>query len=166
MDALIAYLESHIQREPNSGCWLWDGAPGAGGYGTARHEGRNQKAHRVSWIAHRGPIPPGLKALHHCDTPPCVNPDHLFLGTQLDNIADMVAKGRQRGVSRFGSESPVAKLDELRVCLMRNLLDIGATTQREIAPLAFGVSPMTVSRIARGLLWPHVSMTWDLEHPA
>jgi hypothetical protein len=78
-------------------CWEWVGPIGAGGYGAfgaADRAGLPQRAHRASWIIHFGPIPDGLNVLHHCDNRPCVRPSHLFLGTQADNIHDMIAKGR------------------------------------------------------------------------
>lgn len=75
-------------------CWEWIGAPGSGGYGQRRFEGKPTGAHRVSWIMENGPIPNGLWVLHKCDNPPCVRPDHLFLGTHVDNMVDMTAKGR------------------------------------------------------------------------
>lgn len=78
-----------------SGCWLWTGAHNEEGYGTFALDGyKVLRAHRVSWILHRGPIPNGLCVCHHCDTPACVNPGHLFLGTKRDNARDRDAKGR------------------------------------------------------------------------
>lgn len=76
------------------GCWLWTAATFAYGYGIFRVDGRNQYAHRVAWELTNGPIPDGLSCLHRCDVPGCVNPDHLFLGTQGDNARDRNAKGR------------------------------------------------------------------------
>lgn len=80
-------------------CWLWIGTRQKPGYGRLGLPGgkRVEYAHRLSWIIHKGPIPVGLKVLHTCDNPPCVRPSHLFLGTHEDNVADMWAKGRQRG---------------------------------------------------------------------
>lgn len=80
---------------PEAGCWLWLGGVDSKGYGKApRHT--NQGLHRVFYAYHVGEIPPGLCVCHKCDTPRCVNPDHLFLGTQLENAIDKERKGRGR----------------------------------------------------------------------
>lgn len=80
--------------EPYSGCWLWMGATNEWGYGTILVDGICRLAHRVSWRLHRGDFSEGFRVLHRCDTPSCVNPDHLFLGTNYDNVIDMLKKGR------------------------------------------------------------------------
>lgn len=80
----------------NDGCWEWRGACDSEGYGRIVIEGRMGRVHRIVWEAFNGPIPAGLLALHRCDNPPCCNPDHLFIGTQQQNLADMRAKGRDR----------------------------------------------------------------------
>ena len=76
------------------GCWEWKGHRNTGGYGVITHNGRDHTASRVSWEIHFGPIPDGLSICHHCDNPPCVRPDHLFIGTHSDNMRDAFAKGR------------------------------------------------------------------------
>ena len=82
--------------EPNTGCWLWLGATDKGGYGRVwGSDRRSVLAHRRSWELRRGAIARGVLCLHRCDTPACVNPEHLFLGSYRDNTRDMVAKGRQ-----------------------------------------------------------------------
>lgn len=81
--------------EKTDGCWEWTGARNEDGYGRLYTAGENWFTHRYSWVLHNGPIPDGLWVLHHCDNPPCIRPDHLFLGTAATNVADMVAKDRQ-----------------------------------------------------------------------
>ena len=78
-------------------CWEWTGCRSRFGYGMiTTTRGHSERAHRLSWLIHFCLIPPGVCVLHHCDNPPCVNPDHLFLGTRKDNARDMAEKGRHR----------------------------------------------------------------------
>ena len=95
-ERLAKSLSDNSIPEPNSGCLLWIGAVKPGGYGNLgiKPEGRTYIAHRAAYEVAYGTIPTGLKVLHKCDNPPCINPLHLFLGTQLDNIRDCVSKGR------------------------------------------------------------------------
>lgn len=143
-----------VEFEANTGCWLWSGAPGAGGYGVAKFDGRNQKAHRVSWALHTGEMPPRVvKVCHRCDTPACVNPAHLWTGSQADNVADMVAKRRHKCVPMHGEANPGARLTSAAVVAIREGVANGIP-QRRFAE-QFNVSPMTVSRAARGESWNH-----------
>lgn len=75
-------------------CWEWQASLDYFGYGNFYADGKNCRAHRYSWTIHKGNIPKGLLVCHKCDNPKCINPDHLFLGTHLDNAFDMVEKGR------------------------------------------------------------------------
>lgn len=94
---LVARFGRHVCPEPNTGCWLWTGAHSERGYGQiqgGRRGGRVVLAHRFAWATANGPIPKGFFVCHRCDTPSCVNPDHLFLGTHDENMRDMARKGR------------------------------------------------------------------------
>jgi hypothetical protein len=107
----------YVHPEPNSGCWLWVGNAIPHGYGIIRiNKPRTQRlAHRVSWQVHRGDIPTGLCVLHRCDNRLCDNPDHLFLGTQRDNLQDMLRKGRDRwSKTTERSQTPEAIRGRLR----------------------------------------------------
>lgn len=90
------YILERSIPEPTTGCWLLSASVDRDGYGIASLRQIERKAHRLSYAAFVAPIPETLHALHRCDTPPCVNPDHLFLGTNADNVRDMHAKGRGR----------------------------------------------------------------------
>lgn len=116
------------------------------GYASMSVGGRKVSGHRVAWELYRGPIQPGLCVLHKCDVPSCVNPKHLFLGTQVDNIADMDKKGRRRAArgERHGS----ARLTWAEVERIRGR----EGTLRAIG-MEFGVSTVTAWRIRHGLIW-------------
>lgn len=94
----VERLMRYVSPEPMSGCWLWTGGlHGNGkssGYGSFGLGGKPVKAHRASFMLLKGPIPKGMSVCHKCDVRSCVNPDHLFLGTQRDNVLDMHKKGR------------------------------------------------------------------------
>lgn len=93
-DSLKERFESKYIPEPMSGCWLWLDKLTRDGYGQMTYKMKSMRAHRWSYSIHVGPIPNGLLVCHKCDTPACVNPKHLFVGTVKDNTEDMIKKGR------------------------------------------------------------------------
>ena len=101
------------------GCWLWRGSVNSWGYGRTKTSLSSERsAHRISWVLHKGPIPPEMNVLHRCDTPRCVNPEHLFLGDDTDNVRDCVAKGRH--ATKRGESNPTAKLTTAAVTELRS----------------------------------------------
>lgn len=141
----------------DDGCWLWTGSRFPAGYGRLRSLAERY-AHRCAWMIFNGPIPDGLHVLHHCDNPPCVRPDHLWLGTPLDNMRDRDAKGRGRHDGPIkplrGSENGNARLNETSVLEIIRLAEAGVK-HTEIAR-SFGVHPTTVDLIAAGRRWAHL----------
>ena len=136
-------------------CWEWTACKVRNGYGQFKLDGRPQQAHRVSWRLAHGDIPQGegyhgTCVCHTCDNPSCVRPDHLFLGTNADNLQDMAEKGR----STLGSLHPNAKLTEEDIPLIREYLRYGCT-QKYIGSL-FGVRSNQISRINTGKSWSHI----------
>ena len=135
-----------------TGCWMWTGYVMKGGYGRMGFNGNIMLAQRFSWELHYGPIPEGMDVCHHCDTPPCVNPDHLFLGTQKDNNYDSVEKGRNRGAP--GESNGSSKLKNKNVLAIRKLKGKGLSQVR--VGEMFNISRVVVSGIWRNKAWQHV----------
>lgn len=133
-----------------SDCWIWRGHVDSIGYGRFPYKGEN-KAHRVAYSIFTGQIPDGMLVLHKCDNRQCVNPEHLFLGTQSDNMKDMVSKGRNAQPKLFGERNPMARLTQKQVDAIRSEVAAGST-QRSMCD-KYAVSPMTVSRIVRRESW-------------
>lgn len=140
-----------VKIDPD-GCWLWQGSTKGGNkYGKFRFLGKKEAPHRVSYELHYGPFDKTLHVLHKCDTQPCVRPDHLFLGTHLDNMKDKVNKGRVP----HGENAGQAKLTAAQVHEVLEAYGSGFNT-REVAE-RFGMSKGGVTAILRGTTWREIT---------
>lgn len=142
------------------GCWLWTASRLGGPYGGFWKEGRMHAAQRIAWELEHGEVPDGLSVLHRCDTPACVRPSHLFLGTQMVNMQDKLAKGRhrfvlaapelqQRGERQWKSKLTAATVRELRA-------RAAAGERHADIAAALGVRRSTVSKVVKRVAWAHV----------
>jgi hypothetical protein len=143
------------QKYRRSFCREWTGAISGNGYGNVHYNGQWYPTHRLIWEIVRGPIPAGLKVLHHCDNRACGNLRHLFLGTQKDNIHDMWRKNRAVHPPHYvGSAHPQSKLTEKQIARIKRNRANGAFV-KDLAQ-EYGVAYQLISRISRGEIWAHV----------
>lgn len=162
---------SKVDKSNVDGCWLWGGSKHTGGYGLFRRNGVVARCHRVSWELSNGTIPSGMHVLHHCDTPACVNPSHLFLGSHKDNMDDrtmknrnphgdshpfrvnpsLAARGERIGRSKMTAEMVV----QARLDFNGNKATIAQLSRR------YGLSHQGMSSIVRGVTWRHILHTID-----
>lgn len=176
---LAAWFWQKVTR-PENECWPWAGATHNKGYGNIGIDGRTTTTHRLAYSLAIGPIPDGMHVLHRCDNPPCCNPEHLFLGTNRDNHADKIAKGRQASGDRSGSRlhpdrvprgeahpfrrrpeivprgeaHPHARLTETDVLTIRAAVEGGA--RRDETARRYGVSTQTVADAVARRTWRHL----------
>ena len=137
------------------GCWLWRGAKTRGGYGIlALVNGVHTTAHRAAWLLFFGPIRPGIYVLHRCDNPACVNPSHLWVGTQKANIHDMMAKGRMGTYDKRGERNPSAKLTDADVRRARTMVASGLSIEGLVK--SSGVTKKTLRKAVTGKTFAHL----------
>ena len=134
------------------GCWYWTGSKFKAGYGSLLIEGKSKQAHRVSYQLHKGEITNGLFVCHTCDNKICVNPDHLWLGTCLDNVKDMIDKGRQ--VILRGEQIGNSKLTEKKVRQILIKRAKGISTFK--LAKEYKVDITSIQKILRGATWRHI----------
>lgn len=144
--SIAEFFESSICN-PVTDCWEWTRGRTSRGYGVIRYGGKQTLAHRFSYEYYVGEIPKGKSVLHLCDNPPCVNPEHLVLGTQLDNMRDCMAKGRYV----CGERHKHSKLNNDLVLAIR----ASSGSQRQIAK-RFGTSQPTVCEVKTRKRWKHI----------
>lgn len=140
-------FDSKIMPEPNTGCWFWVGSLDQDGYGLFKIGGVMHRAHRLSYRQYKGVVPKKMLVCHNCDTPGCVNPDHLFLGTHQDNTNDKMNKNRQP----IGETHGAAKINRVTAQIIRETYKSGFK-QQDIAKY-FKLGQTHISRIITNQVW-------------
>lgn len=143
---------SKVMPEPNTGCWIWTASTNIKGYGQFGIGGNQNcvTSHRVAYEMFKGPIPQKMHVLHYCDNTWCVNPDHLWLGTNLDNVKDRLRKGR----GAKGITNSRAKLTELEVKIIRETHAAGFS--RTAISRYFKMSLTAMRNIIDRINWKHI----------
>ncbi len=144
-------FEKRIDKNGERGCWNWTSYRDGDGYGIFKFCKTRYSAHRYAWMLYRGEIPAGMYVCHHCDNRRCVNPDHLFLRTFADNMADMVSKGR----STYGEKNPASKITEKDALEIIRLYKSGMKID-DIAEL-YPIRREAVRKLIKGESWKHLS---------
>jgi hypothetical protein len=135
-------------------CWNWTAYKVKRGYGRIRLGDKSHLAHRVAYYLTYGEYPEDLLVCHSCDNPACINPNHLFLGTTLDNVTDKMQKGRH-DPSR-GEKNGLAKLTWDKVRMIRSQYATGQFTQKQLAQ-HYGIGKSVLSRVVRNEMWVEAS---------
>ncbi len=151
---------SKVNKAGPNDCWEWTGARTPDGYGFMfagplyEIDTRWVRSNRLSYEMHKGPIPEGLSVLHHCDNPPCVNPAHLYAGTQQQNVKDRATRKRGKEHRQGGESNDNAKLTEADIPTIIEMVRAGK--RQGVVGTIFGISQQHVSRIVHGHSWAHL----------
>ena len=145
VDPIIRFNQKYIKE---NSCWIWVSALNSSGYGQIYINGTTKLAHRFSYEIHKGLISNGLHVCHTCDNPKCVNPDHLFLGTNKDNVLDKLNKSRHP----VGSNAKNSKITEIQAISIKK----DSRSNREIAK-DYGISHQVVCGIKNNKYWKHAN---------
>lgn len=157
MKTIQERLDAGSTKNEGTGCVEWNRHIGTSGYGMIWFDKHSERTHRASWIAKHGPIPDGMHVLHKCDNRKCINTDHLFLGTNADNVADKVSKQRQsRDGAPKGSGNGNTNLTEDDVLMIKHYIKRG-DTYRAISML-YDVTVGTICNIKKGRSWSHLEL--------
>ena len=147
-------FETKFKKSDPTDCWLWTAGTFGDGYGRFTLAGSYYQAHRIAWAVTYGEDPGDDLVLHHCDRVDCVNPHHLYLGDQVDNMQDVKARGGGEAFASLGEENPNAKLTLDEVREIRTRYGKEDVLQRDLAA-EYGVSPSLISMVVNEVQWPH-----------
>ena len=154
MAKAVPWFWGKVRKGKSNECWEWTASKDSDGYGNGfASTGIAVKAHRLSWVIHNGPFTNNLLVLHKCDNPPCVNPKHLFLGTQRDNVYDCMNKMRRAHL--FGETHGRSKLTAKEVEMIKHL-HLKRNVPKKIISEWFGVTNTSICYIFNGKNWKHV----------
>ena len=163
---LISVLEAKSVRIPESGCWIWMCGLDKDGYGQASRQNRNIRAHRLSWLLHRGELRSGYVVMHICDVRSCINPDHLEQALQIDNNNDKMRKNRHRVAygdahylrrnpfARSGSKGASAKITEQQAIEIRERFAAGEL--QRILAAELGITRSAISGVVTRRTFAHI----------
>lgn len=149
METYIKKLLDYSTPVPETGCWLWEKCVDKNGYGLTSYLGRQYRAPRLSYELFIGSIPDSYVVCHKCDTPLCINPKHLFVATQKENLEDAATKGRMN--QPHGEQHPHTRLTEAQVYYI-----LGSDERNTILAKELGVKQHTISSIRSGKRWKHI----------
>lgn len=144
-------MRNRCEVVPWSGCWIWMMGTDRGGYGRIMVDDKGRTTHRYAWTLAKGPIPAGLHVLHRCDVRCCVNPEHLWLGTNADNLRDAAAKGRLSRSRNVGERNHFSKLTADDVRFIRESKERNVTLAE-----MFQVDASAISNVRRRRNWAHL----------